>query len=62
MKNPVTTDGIEPATFRFVAQRLNHCAHRGPPEYVIPIAFPPQQGLYEHVSMLRHTYTDSVIA
>jgi len=26
MKNPVTPAGIEPATFRFVAQRLNHCA------------------------------------
>ena len=26
MKNPVTPVGIEPATFRFVAQHLNHCA------------------------------------
>jgi len=26
MKNPLTPAGIEPATFRFVAQRLNHCA------------------------------------
>ena len=26
MKNPVTPPGIEPATFRFVAQNLNHCA------------------------------------
>ena len=25
MKNPLTPAGIEPATFRFVAQRLNHC-------------------------------------
>jgi len=26
MKNPLTPAGIEPATFRFVAQRRNHCA------------------------------------
>ena len=26
MKNPLTLAGIEPATFRFVAQYLNHCA------------------------------------
>jgi len=26
MKNPMTPSGIEPATFRFVAQHLNHCA------------------------------------
>ena len=26
MKNPMTPAGIEPASFRFVAQLLNHCA------------------------------------
>jgi len=26
MKNPLTPAGIEPATFRFVALHLNHCA------------------------------------
>jgi len=26
MKNPLTQAGIEPATFRFVEQYLNHCA------------------------------------
>ena len=26
MKNPMTSPGIEPATLRFVAQHLNHCA------------------------------------
>ena len=31
MKNPVKPAGIEPATFRFVAQHLNHCANAVPP-------------------------------
>ena len=26
MKNPLTPAGIKPASFRFVAQNLNHCA------------------------------------
>jgi len=26
MKNPLTPAGIEPETFRFVTQHLNHCA------------------------------------
>jgi len=26
MKSPLTPAGIEPATYRFVAQHLNHCA------------------------------------
>ena len=26
MKDPLTPAGIEPATFRFVAQHINHCA------------------------------------
>ena len=26
MKNPMTPTGIEPVTFRFVTQHLNHCA------------------------------------
>ena len=30
-KNPLTPAGIESATFRFVAQHLNHCATAVPP-------------------------------
>ena len=32
MKNPLTPAGIEPATFRFVAQLLNHCVTAVPLE------------------------------
>jgi len=31
MKNPLTPAGMEPATFRFVVQHLNHCATAVPP-------------------------------
>jgi hypothetical protein len=34
MKNPVSLAGIEPATFLFIAQHLNHCATAVPPPYV----------------------------
>jgi len=30
IKSPLTPPGIEPATYRFVAQHLNHCATAGP--------------------------------
>jgi len=30
IKQHLTLAGIEPATFRFIAQHLNHCANRGP--------------------------------
>jgi len=33
MKNPLTPAGIEPATFRFVVQHLNHCATVVPVKY-----------------------------
>jgi hypothetical protein len=39
MKNPLTPAGIEPASFRFVAQHLNHCA----------IAVPTSQGAGEQI-------------
>ena len=31
MKIPLTLAGIEPATFRFLEQHLNHCATAVPP-------------------------------
>jgi len=35
MKDPLTPAGIEPATFRFVAQHLNHCATAVPYDDVL---------------------------
>jgi len=37
MKNPLIPAGIEPATFRFVSQRLNHCTTAVPVYTVIPL-------------------------
>ena len=37
MKNPLTPAGIEPATFLFVAQHLNHCATAVPLFYLLGI-------------------------
>ena len=51
MKNPLTPAGIEPATLRFVAQHLNHCA-TAVQEYVILLAFPQQKLIRERASVL----------
>jgi len=37
MKNPLTLAGIEPATFRFVTQHLNHCATAVPHPMLIVV-------------------------
>ena len=39
LKNPLTPAGIEPATFRFVAQHLNHCATAVPHSRYIRIKY-----------------------
>jgi len=38
MKNPLTPAGIEPATFQFVVQHLDHCATTILSDYTIYIA------------------------
>ena len=48
MKNPLTPAGIEPATFRFVAQHLNHCA--------TSVVW-----LHSLILRHRHTHTDARI-
>jgi len=58
MKNPLTPAGIEPATFRFVAQHLNHCA-TAVPSYLVQILFNVillymHQSLCGFISLLSH--------
>jgi hypothetical protein len=50
LKNPVKPPGIDPGTFRLVAQRLNHYATPGPP---VPIC---RYNMYLslHVAGLEH--------
>jgi len=40
MTNPLTPAGVEPATFRFVAQHLNHSATAVPTIYIYGNVFP----------------------
>ena len=47
MKNPLTPAGIEPATFRFVAQHLNHCATAVPQVSCIFIKMKGQMSFQE---------------
>ena len=42
MKNPLTLAGIEPASFRFVAQHLNHSATAVPLAFCITCQFIPR--------------------
>jgi len=54
MKDPLTPAGNEPATFRFVAQHLNHCATTVPPFWSsitrnTMMHLPPQRSAYSEV-------------
>jgi len=53
MKNPLTSAGIEPATFRFVAQHLNHCAN------AVPIETPVLTGI--EILDLSRDYARSIM-
>ena len=59
MKNPLTPAGIEPATFRFVARYLNHCATTVPPKIV---CFDPLhlQG-YESYPVIMVGYASAIV-
>jgi len=48
----MTSAGIEPTTFRFVAQHLNHCATAA---CVVFVAFSRQHWLHEDASVLGYT-------
>ena len=57
MKNPLTPAGIEPATFRFVAQHLNHCATAVPYVYIYTHTHlfpPPPPRINDFPSNLEH--------
>jgi len=49
IKNPLTPAGIEPATFRFVAQHLNHCVTAVPTSSTVSSIIPPVISKYSSV-------------
>ena len=55
----MTPAGIEPATFRFVTQHLNHCATA---ECVVLIAFFTATLVAEGASVLSYTCVDRLVA
>ena len=69
MKNPLTPAGIEPATFRFVAQHLNHCATAVPRiPYLISLIYSVSYRVLVEkpdgkrpLGRLRSTWEDSII-
>jgi hypothetical protein len=48
----MTPSGIEPATFRFVAQYLNHCATISGPQYITVLYFEIPENLFCAVLLL----------
>jgi len=59
MKNSLTPTGIEPATFRFVAEHLNHCATAVPP--IIPKHIGVILFCMLYVNLLRSAKENSLI-
>jgi hypothetical protein len=60
MKNLVTPAGIEPATFRFVARNLNHCATAVPPRLRNSGLKPGLQGIC--TEMIKYEVTDASVS
>jgi len=56
MKNPLTPSGIEPATFRFVTQHLNHCATAVPVKLLVPATFYRSGTSFFHPKEERQVY------
>jgi len=54
MKNPLTLAGIEPATFRFVAQHLTHCATTVPEWDRVSVCYLHQQSQLQETTLLEN--------
>jgi len=57
-KITITPAGIEPATFRFVAQHLNHCATAVTKQYMCVLIF--SVTVYEPFIILKRTEWDTI--
>ena len=61
MKNPLTPAGIEPATFRFAAQHLNHCATAVPAVHFGSHTKHTHTHTHTHHPRWRSQYSDFVM-
>ena len=59
MKNPLTPSGIEPATFRFVADRLNHCA-TAVPNNSMYLMYPTAVVFCRKYTFIHFTFLESI--
>jgi len=60
MRIPLTPAGIEPATFRFVAQHLNHCANAVPNTFYELRYILSYMNISSSRSFFRVVHTDNV--
>jgi len=58
MKNSMTPAGVKPATFRFVAQQLNHCATAVQQVHEVPLSI--AHAIYHTLLLTNMQFNDGI--